>query len=104
MNDAGTRSRSYIVLLLLLALLAQAADVVTTTIGLRYGASEANPLVKAILDNLGVYGLVAFKLLFALYVVALARVHMLLFLVINGFYFYISYQNLQVIENILASR
>ena len=102
MDDRARRDA--VVLAFLFALAAQMADYMTTVVGLRLGCAEANPLVRYILEYAGEGGFLIAKVLVAVMLMFTLRVNVLFYTMVNGMFFLIAYQNMGVIEQMLASR
>lgn len=102
MDDRARRDA--VVLAFLFALFAQLADYTTTVVGLRLGAAEANPIIRYILEHAGNGGFLLAKVLVAVLLMFTLRVNVLFYMLINGMFFWVAYQNMGVIEQLLASR
>ena len=83
-----------------IALVAQAADVVTTLYGIAHGASESNPLMAGVLGSWGTLGFVLVKLSAAAYFTALSFWNKTFAVALALPFFYFAWHNLQVIASL----
>lgn len=85
---------------LVVAFLAQAADVATTLYGTAHGATESNPLMAGVLGSWGAWGFVLVKLSAVAYFTALSFWSRVFAVVLALPFFYFAWHNLQVINSL----
>lgn len=85
---------------LVVAFLAQAADVATTLYGIAHGATESNPIMAGVLGSWGTWGFVLVKLSAVAYFTALSFWSRAFAVAVALPFFYFAWHNLQVINSL----
>ncbi len=95
-----TKKKSNLLFAVVIALLAQGADVATTLYGVAHGATESNPLMASALGSWGPWGFILVKLTAVAVFTALSFWNKLFALACAIPFFYYAWHNIQVIATL----
>ena len=95
-----TKRKSNLIFAIVIAFLAQAADVSTTLYGIAHGATESNPVMAGVLGSHGAWGFVLVKLTAVAYFTVLSFWNKVVAVAMALPFFYFAWHNLQVISTL----
>ena len=95
-----TEKKGNLVFAIVMAALAQTADVATTLYGIAQGATESNPLMAGVLESLGPWGFVLIKLSAVAYFTALSFWNRIVAVLMALPFFWFAWDNIQVIQSL----
>jgi len=95
-----TKKKSNLIFAIVIAFLAQGADVATTLYGIAHGATESNPLMASALESWGPWSFILIKLTAVAYFTALSFWNKLFAFACAVPFFYYAWHNLQVIATL----
>jgi len=95
-----TKKKSNLIFAIVIAFLAQGADVATTLYGIAHGATESNPLMAGVLGSHGSWGFVLVKLSAVVYFTLLSFWSRAFAVAVALPFFYFAWHNLQVINSL----
>jgi hypothetical protein len=95
-----TEKKGTLVFAIVMAALAQTADVATTLYGIARGATESNPLMAGVLESWGPWGFVFIKLTAVAYFTALSCWNRIVAVCMALPFFWFAWQNIQVIQSL----